>query len=579
VTHVRRNLWPHLVPPALGLLVLAPVLGRGFVLTYDMVFVPHAPLDRRLLGLGGEVPRAVPSDGVVALLSRLVPADVLQKLVLLGILVGAGAGVLRLLRGMEPFARAAGAALYLWNPYVAERLVLGHWVTLVAYAVLPWAVNAVISISEDGGLHATATAVILVAAAALGASGGLVVVGTMLLVLAALRPARRALVGLLGGGMLVVNLPWLLPGVLASTLSTASSSVAAFAARPDTPLGTVPSVLTLGGVWNAEAVPPGRDTLVAALASLVVLVVAVLGLVHGVRRGAGRMQPAVVKALSVAAVVAVLIALAGALPGTRAVLRWAVSSLPGAGILRDGTRYLLPLALVEAVGFAVGIGRAVEVARGSARRMLPILGVIAPLAALPALGMGVAGRLAAVDYPDSWGTVTAIVAHDRTPGRVLCLPWALYRKFPWNGDRTVLDPATKALGRTVVVNDALLVGSIVVPNEDPVAARLTPVIDGGQAVVPALRAAGVRFVLVERRSGGFPFDERRLIGAVLVHADRQLALYRIERPAAIGPGPHTDGLVLVGDVLAVLTVGLAATVTVGPAVARIARTAIGRALG
>ncbi len=32
--------------------------------------------------------------------------------------------------------------VYVWSPFVAERLVLGHWPVLVGYAVLPWVVDA-----------------------------------------------------------------------------------------------------------------------------------------------------------------------------------------------------------------------------------------------------------------------------------------------------------------------------------------------------------------------------------------------------------------------------------------------------
>ena len=65
----------------LGLLALGPGLQRGFLLSYDMVFVPREPLLAALPGLAP--PRAVPSDLVVALASRVIPADITQKLLLL----------------------------------------------------------------------------------------------------------------------------------------------------------------------------------------------------------------------------------------------------------------------------------------------------------------------------------------------------------------------------------------------------------------------------------------------------------------------------------------------------------------
>ena len=46
----------------LGLLALGPGLRRGFLLSYDMVFVPREPFTSAMFGLSGGAPRAVPSD-------------------------------------------------------------------------------------------------------------------------------------------------------------------------------------------------------------------------------------------------------------------------------------------------------------------------------------------------------------------------------------------------------------------------------------------------------------------------------------------------------------------------------------
>jgi len=82
------------------------------VLTYDMVFVPRLELNGGLLGLDSAVPRAVPADLLVALASRLVPADVVQKLLLAGVFLGAAAGAARLVPSDRAASRAAAAATH-----------------------------------------------------------------------------------------------------------------------------------------------------------------------------------------------------------------------------------------------------------------------------------------------------------------------------------------------------------------------------------------------------------------------------------------------------------------------------------
>ena len=137
---VEGPLWSRLLVPAwsvgLAVLLLGPALAPGFVLSYDMVWVPHLAMRTQLLGAGSGYPRAVPSDAVVSVLDHVVPGMVLQKLVLLGALLLVGQGVLRLV-GPSLTARLVAVSVAVWNPFVAERLWIGHWPILLCWAVLP----------------------------------------------------------------------------------------------------------------------------------------------------------------------------------------------------------------------------------------------------------------------------------------------------------------------------------------------------------------------------------------------------------------------------------------------------------
>ena len=137
----RREWTPLLLPAwcvALALGILGPAMAPGYVLSYDMVFGPRLDLTRDTLGLGSALPRAVPVDALTAILSSVVRGDILQKVVLVATLALAAYGASRLLQGQPGAVRAVAATVYVWNPYIAERLVLGHWALLVAYAALPW---------------------------------------------------------------------------------------------------------------------------------------------------------------------------------------------------------------------------------------------------------------------------------------------------------------------------------------------------------------------------------------------------------------------------------------------------------
>ena len=99
-----------------------------------------------------------------------------QQGVLLAVFVLAGAGAARLVPGR---AGAAAAALaYAWTPYVAERLLIGHWTFLLGYAVLPWVVGAALAARRGGSLRPLL--LWLAAAAAAGSTSALIATATAL---------------------------------------------------------------------------------------------------------------------------------------------------------------------------------------------------------------------------------------------------------------------------------------------------------------------------------------------------------------------------------------------------------------
>lgn len=575
---------------------MAPLLARGYVLTYDMVFVPRLELTSNLLGLDTAVARAVPGDLLVALASRLVPADLVQKLILLGIVVAAGTGAARLTPTHRPAARAAAAALYAWNPFVYERLVMGHWGLLVAYATLPFVARAASDLRTGTPGSVRRLVLTLAIAAAASPPGGLIAAAVALCVTAAppWSPAgtgggreeisrevaastgglpgpgagggrgnptgwgvvdSRPRVGLVVGVGLVVNAPWLVPSVLRpGGVPVRAEGAAAFASRPDGPLGTVGSLVGLGGIWNAFAVPPGVGSWPWLGGLAVVLAVAVAGLPALWRR----LPAGAAGGLLLAAGLGLVLAAAYALPGLRSLVDLVVVHVPGGGLVRDAQKFVAPLALVEAVAFGLGVERLVPALPPRWGRAAAAGLVAAPVLLLPALAWGAAGRLAAVPYPDGFARARAVMAVDPVPGAVLVLPWHLYLGFPWNGDRVVLDPAQRWFTRRAVGNDDLELAGTTVPGEDPYGARLGPVVAGTGPLVPALPGEGIRYVLVLKAADWATWGPR-LAGLDPVLDRPALALYRVPaRPAEVRPPAPPAPPVLLADLLAAgLVIGAA----------------------
>jgi len=506
------------------------------VLSYDMVFVPDPPFSSALLGLTDGIARPVPSDAVVAVAALVLPADILQKLILLSIFVLACSGAAALLadcwqarlgaRPPLPASLSAGV-FYAWNPYLAERLVMGQWAMLLGYAGLPWALRLLCT----GPLRLSRGRLALaLLPAAVGGFAGMAITG-----LAAAPPAlargvggqraRRLAVVLAACALL--SLPWIIPSLI-EPVRADPAAANLFAAGADTPFGSLGSLLLLSGIWNAQAIPVGYGG-VPAVCWL--LVVAAAGAGYLLRARPMRLCPG----LGPAGLIGLAVAALGVTSPGRAALRELIAAWAGFGVLRDGQQYVAALALVEAIGLGAGVAWVLrDVGAGAdarrARAALAALAVLAPVLLLPGLAWGAAGRLHAVQYPADWMAARQLIDSDPRPGTVLLLPWAQYRRYPWNGGEAVFDPWSRLLARDVIDNDALTVGDQTVGQESAASIRLNRLIVQAGPLTGRLRAAGVRYVVIDAGPllGGAPAGlaaAARLPGARLLIDSPDLVVF------------------------------------------------------
>jgi hypothetical protein len=524
--------WPALAGLLLGLLAVGPALGRGFALSYDMVFVPDPPFSSALLGLSGGPARPVPSDAVVAVAARVIPADILQKLILLAIFVLACSGAAALLadcwrarRGTPPplLACLAAGVFYSWNPYLAERLVMGQWALLLGYAGLPWVLRVLCAGPVRIGPARLALALLPAAA---GGFVGMVISG-LAAAPAALarggRPGQRARrLGVVAVTCLLLSLPWIIPSLI-EPVRADPAGASLFAAGADTPFGSLGSLALLSGIWNAQAVPVGYGGL-GSVCWLLVVAAAAAG--YLLRARSMRLCPG----LGVAGLIGLAVAAIGVTAPGRAVLADLIAAWAGFAVLRDGQQYVAALALAEAIGLGAAVAWALRDVRIAAAPVLGVLAVLAPVLLLPGMAWGSTGRLHAVQYPADWMTARQLIDSDPQPGTVLLLPWAQYRRYPWNGGEAVFDPWSRLLARAVVYNDALTVGNQTVGQESAASIRLNRVVGQPGPLTGKLRAAGVRYVLIDAGPllGQAPADlaaTARLPGARVVLDSRDLVVF------------------------------------------------------
>ncbi|MCX8560389.1 hypothetical protein OS122_05705 [Mycolicibacterium mucogenicum] len=507
---------PALYALGLTLAVTAPLLAPGYLLLRDAVSTPRSYLSDAALGLSEAAPRALPQDFFLAVLSPVVDGGVLVKALLILGLWCAGWGAAKLAASVLDAGlggQLVAVTVAVWNPYVAERLLQGHWSLMVGYGCLPWVAlsSDLCTISRGERGKSCTNLVFWIALAGLTPTGLLLALVVALVCSRTWRGVWVALAASIGAA-----LPWLVATVVArSVLPVASAGVPAFAARAEPGLGTLGSLAGLGGIWNAGAVPVSRTTLFAVAGTVALLAVVALGARKAWSVTAAR--PLLVLAVAAVVVPALLATDAGS-----AFLDWLIRTIPSTGVLRDGQKWVA----LAMPGYALAGAAAVT----ALRRWLPTAFAAAGccvvvLAALPDLAWGVGGQLRSVPYPAGWYSVAAQINSDPKP--VAVLPPDVIRQFPWAGPTPVLDPLPRWVSADVLATGDLVIGGRTVPGEGARARRVQDLLLRG-ADVHQLAAAGVGWVVVE---GATP-----ALSLPIAYRDNDITLYRVggTTPAASG---------------------------------------------
>ncbi|MDI9926110.1 MULTISPECIES: hypothetical protein [Rhodococcus] len=532
-----RSRWtPPLYSLLLAVVIVGPLLDPGYLLLRDAVSTPRSYFTDSAWGIADAAARAVPQDAAIAALSTVFDGGLVVKTILLLALWLTGWGAAVMARTVLPTAPLpallVASTVAVWNPYVAERLLQGHWSLLVGYATLPWTVVAALAVREGRSWWALA---VCLAAAGLTPTGALLAATIALVVLALPGGARRGLrvVGALGLAA-VASAPWLVAtAVSGSGVEQADpAGWAAFAARAEPGLGTLGSLAGLGGIWNSDAVPASRTGAFAFVGTALLLTVVAFGVRPLIRR---RRNP-VILGLAVVALLAIAApALAATGPGL-AMARALGETVPGAGLLRDSQKWVALAMPIYALAAAAAFSprrrpNRVQPAALSAvqrTRFGSAVAIAALLIALPDLGWGVGNSMRPVVYPESWQAVAAEVQSG--DGDVAVLPAGMFRLFPYSGSAPVLDPAPRMLPLDVLQTGELIVAGGTVRGEGVRATEVQNALLAGEPV-DVVAELGVGWVLVENTTPGELGESAQTLNSLdIAYSDDQLTLYRVPDP-------------------------------------------------
>ncbi|HYG83857.1 MAG TPA: hypothetical protein VD907_03195 [Verrucomicrobiae bacterium] len=450
---ILQRFLPHIFFSALALVILLPLLSPGFIFALDMVFGPH-------IELPSDVRSSYLFYGALHILNMAIPADALQKILLLAIFLLAGIGAFRLaqtfaLQNQPSWSFYIAGVLYAVNPFVYSRFMVGQFSVLLGYALLPlslvllWKFLQRPNLKNGGILVLT---LLVLSIVSIHMAGIFILPATVLFALNLYRirqslPKVRTLLirtSVVIISVLIGSLYWLIPAVAGSghvaiITSFTPNDLLAFATYGGG-LGIIGNILTLQGFW-AEGMNlylKTQDLYSWWWLPLVGLwVVAILGfhaLFKAQKDAAVSLLILLVLTVGLAAGAASFFTLGYREPQKfAAVVAIVLSLLTGYG----------SYAIVRLVNnlHAQAFGSLL---------CLPLLFVL-PLATAPLVFGGLHGQFQPRDYPQDWHMIRERL-HKEPSAKVVFLPWHMYMEFSFAG-KVIMNPAPAFFRNPVIISN------------------------------------------------------------------------------------------------------------------------------
>lgn len=510
---------------ALG--VCAPLLGGGRVFLLDWSIGPHnAVVNPGDLGLNGGLIAGVVGSVVIGLLNGLLGGTATWLPILLFFPVAAvGAGRLA---GRSRWSRLAAGTLYAVNPFVFNRLYVGHLVLLIGYALLPFAIAAAIRSISLPFFRWTVPALWWAVLTALSPHFawifGVVVVGVVV-VSTSQHPIRRVAgwFATVVGAFALMSTYILLPHTVTGLPTQVGRvSLALYRTSGDPHLGLFANALALYGFWRLGPGPELPKNVVSGWPFLAVAIVliAMYGAWHAVRKGKprdGRIptesssegaslplgnggevsghedfnrgnspqvdQRRLAILLLFVGVAGYFLALGDEGP-TGGLFLWAYDHVPFFAIMREPQKFLMLLALAYAVFFGWGVER-LSKANVSPRRLgavatAAVIGVILPLGYTPNIFGGLAGQITSTSLPSAYQRADALMGTGS--GNILALPWHLYMEYPFTDGRVVNNVAPTSFRRNVISGDNVEASGVETQSTSPRSGYLQELFANGSSI-------------------------------------------------------------------------------------------------
>src|ERR1700722_1086926 len=581
----------------IGIAVCAPFFNNGRLLLLDWSIGPHDLVATpTALGLNGGLTTGIGGAFVVALLNRVLgSASTWLPMLAFFPIATVAAGRLA---GRSRWSRVAAGTLYAVNPFVFNRLFVGHLALLIGYALLPFAVNAAIRSVSSQIVRWLAPPLWWAGLTSLSPHFawiyGLVIIGVVSVALMAKQHPFRRVGGWLVtcvGAFTLMNAYIFLPYFSTNLPSQIGSvSLDLYRTNGDAHLGLFANVAALYGFWRTGPGPELPKDVIRGWPFIMfaILVIIVAGFSYAIRKVPDSMDSTdenrsllgeqttfnerrLAFLLLFVGLAGYFLALGDQGP-TGGLFLWAYDHVPFFSIMREPQKFLMLLALAYAVFFGWGVDRLSRIqgslSRVSAIAAAALFSLILPLGYCATIFDGLTGQLSTSSLPPAYQRADALMGNGA--GDVLALPWHLYLKYPFTDGRVISNIAPSSFRRNVISGDNVQSGDVETQSTSPRSAYIEQLLENGDDTMEfgeLVRPLGVEYVVLSKAVDWKLYNWLNHQNDLeLILDDRSLELWR--NLAYKGVGQRVTTLKSVSSIAGLLTLAKSNEIGAGAIVAR-----------
>lgn len=468
----RRTAFPYIAIWGIALAITMPwFLTEGFLFFLDFVWAPNMPSPGPL-STTSFIPGWL-THWTLWLITQVFPAELIQKVYITMLFGCAGTSMFQLGQCiLQPqsnkiswLSSLIASFFYMTNLFVIERLMMGHHLVLLAYAITPWVVYAYLHwIGTSTWKYATLF--LLSFFGVIAASIHHIILLPLLIIILTPYPKMREIsvsqryvaLGVLGfifaGTLLHHSI------VSQSSFSLHESGPALFAPVPLMTSSIWIDALSLSAQWKDDlsyALPFESFTYYQAI-YFIFLAIAIIGALHMIVSTS--IQRLGFQLLTIA-VISLMLGVGLSSPLTQPLTSFLYTHVPFWIGLRDSAKWFALLALVESIWLAYGLYFLTsKLSSGQARLFAGGMLCLSLLLIFPVLH-GASGQIMPKTYPVSWYEWNSLLADHPEQQTMLFLPWHLYLSFSFTSDVVIANPAPLFFSNArVIAGDNLEAGGI-----------------------------------------------------------------------------------------------------------------------